>query len=105
MRTSPLGPISPPWAPARAASPAGNRSGKQGLKRAWQVPTRKEEGPQAPPSRQQCYWGTRCTRPRGGWLRVLKQGAVCPVLPIQAHFLPASLKGKGRDAPRTTRNP
>lgn len=32
MRTSPLGPISPPWAPPRAGSPAGSQSGKRALR-------------------------------------------------------------------------
>lgn len=36
------------------------------------------------------------TRPRGGCLQVLKEEGGCPVLRIQAHFLPALLGRRRR---------
>lgn len=45
-RTSPLEPISPPWAPLRAGSPAGSLLGKWGLQEAW-------------PLRQIVHWDDR----------------------------------------------
>lgn len=44
MRTSPLGPTSPPWAPPRAASPAGSLSGKPEA----ELPAEKVGGPLTP---------------------------------------------------------
>lgn len=97
MKTSPLGPISPLWAPARAASPAASRSGKRGLRGAWpwgQVPTRKEEVAQPPPPANSLIEDHSVRGP--GWHPAGAKGG--GVLPSPAHPGPfvSSLLGRKR---------
>lgn len=74
MRSSPLGPTSPPLAPPRAGSPADSPSGEQGLQGVWPLgQTGHWEGrfPQPSPSHLTASCGAQSTR-----LRVLPEREV-----------------------------